>query len=346
MRRRSSSGWWASLLTFGMGAWQATVLGVALVSVFALVLGPERHVVTRATQALTLVVPVVGAAVLGGRRAAYAVATVATIAFSLVEPPVGSVRVRLAQDVVALAVFFLVAVVVGSVVARRIELLGQIERHRAALLRSVSHDLRTPLAAIQAAASELAATDRLPRETAHRFLRLIGEESQRLDRLVANLLSLSRIEAGAFASDRQIVDIGELVEATTERLSRVFTGVVLEVSVANDLPFLRGDHTQLDQLLTNLLENAARHTPAGGTVAVEALTGIDEVVLKVSDEGPGIDANDVAALFEPFRSGRIPGATGIGLAICKAVVEGHGGTITVGRTPAGGAVFTACFPIG
>lgn len=163
------SGWSTRLLTFGIGTARATVVGLAMVVVFAVVLGPPQHEVTRAAQALALVVPVVGAAVFGSRRSAYAVAAGATIAFSLVIPPVGSLSVRLTQDLVALVVFSLVAVVVSTVVAGRIELLGAVERQRSALLRSVSHDLRTPLTAIRAAASDLTGDDPLPPETSRRF---------------------------------------------------------------------------------------------------------------------------------------------------------------------------------
>jgi K+-sensing histidine kinase KdpD len=340
------STWWTKVFTFGIGAPRATLAGVAMVAVLAVVLGPPQHQVTRAAQALTLVVPVVGAAVLGGRHAAYAVGAAATVAFSLLVPPVGTLRVLLTQDLVALVVFSVVAVVVGRVVALRIELLGAVERERSALLRSVSHDLRTPLSAIRAAASDLADNDRLAPETARRFAEVIGEESERLDRLVANLLSLSRIEAGAYAPVRQAVDIGELIDSTTARLGRLLTALDLRLDVADDLPFVHGDYTQLDQLVTNLLENAARHTPAGGSVTVEARRGDGEVVLVVADDGPGVDPAEVATLFQPFRSGRNPGASGIGLAICKAVVDGHHGTIDVGAAPGGGAAFTVRLPVG
>jgi two-component system sensor histidine kinase KdpD len=229
---------------------------------------------------------------------------------------------------------------VGEVVARRIELLGAVERQRSALLRSVSHDLRTPLASIRAAASTLAVDG-------NRYATNIEEEAERLDRLVANLLSLSRIEAGAYVVARQSVDVAELIDATTSRLGRLFTAVRLDVDLPADLPFVRADHSQLDQLLTNLLENAARHTPPVGTVHLAA--SVDDrrhLVLTVADEGPGVAADEVAGLFEPFRTGAVPGASGIGLAICKAVVDGHGGTIAVRDRPGGGAVFTVALPLG
>jgi K+-sensing histidine kinase KdpD len=338
---------WTRVLTVGTNPVRAAAGGLVLVVLLAVVLGPLQHQVTRATQGLTLVVPIIGAAVLGGRRAAFVVTAAATVAYSLVIPPVGSVRVRLTQDLVALVVFSIVAVVVGAVVARRIELLGEVERQRSALLRSVSHDLRTPLASIRAAASDLAEAEdeALPLAARHRFAALIVEEAERLDRLVANLLSLSRIEAGAYAPAPQSVDLPELIEAVTTRLSRPLAGVRLEVDAAPGLPSVHGDHTQLDQLLTNLLENAARHSPAGGTVRLTAASTGGVVTITVADEGPGLGGIDAARLFEPFRSGAVPGASGIGLAICRAVAEGHGGTIAAGDRPGGGAVFTVRLPV-
>jgi two-component system sensor histidine kinase KdpD len=317
-----------------------------MVAAIAVVLGPLQHQVTRATQGLTLVVPIVATAVLGGRRAAFLVTAGATVAYSLVIPPVGSVRVRLTQDLVALIVFSIVAVVVGAVVARRIELLGEVEQQRTALLRSVSHDLRTPLASIRAAASDLAGGVDLPDVTARRFAEVIVEEAERLDRLVANLLSLSRIEAGAYSPRRQSVDVRELIDVATDRLARVLGDVALDVQLPDSLPFLDADHTQMDQLLTNLVENAARHSPPGSSVLVRVDLDGAWMVISVADRGPGIASADLGSLFEPFRSGAVPGVGGIGLAICRAVVDGHGGTIEAGDNPGGGAVFTVRLPLG
>jgi K+-sensing histidine kinase KdpD len=324
---------------------RASAVGVLGAVAFVLVLDPLADL-TRAVQALLLVVPVVVVAVVVGRLAAYAVAAAASVGFSLLIPPVGSVWVEHTQDLVSLVAFFVVAMAVGTVVARRIELLGVVERQRAALLRSVSHDLRTPLASIRAAASDLAEFDQLPTETARRFADLIGTEAERLDRLVANLLSLSRIEAGSFAPARQAVDVAELVAATTGRLRRVFSGTALVVDVPAGLPAVQADYTQLDQLLTNLVENAARHAPKDGTVVVSARANRGHLTLSVADDGPGVDPVQADELFRPFRSGAIAGVSGIGLAICRAVAEGHGGTIRVGSAPSGGALFTVRIPLG
>lgn len=323
----------------------AAVGGAAGVLLLGAVVGGLDDRLARATQALTLVVPVVVTAVVGGRRAAYVVAGAATVVFSLLLPPVGSVRVHVADDLVALVVFSAVAVVIGTLIAGRIEMLNRVERQRAVLLRSVSHDLRTPLSTIRAAASEVLEGDH-DAATRTRLLQLVGDEAERLDRLVANLLSLSRIEAGALEPRRQPVDVAELVEAGAQRLSRLFADRRLTVDLPEDLPLVNADYVQVDQVVTNLLENAARHTPVGSTVTVSARAVPSGVALQVDDTGPGVEPEQMAAIFEPFRSGPIAGSSGIGLAICKAVVEGHGGTIGVSGNPEGGARFTVVLPRG
>ncbi len=323
---------------------QAAALGLVAVLAIALALGALDEQLTRSIQSLVLVVPVVVAAVVGGRLAAFVVAGGATLAFALLIPPVLSVRIAVIEDLVALAVFGTVAVLVSMLVARRIEAMSQVEHDRAVLLRSVSHDLRTPLAAIDAASSELATGADHDPTTRQRLLGLISAEAERLDRMVSNLLSLGRIEAGAMAPRLQTVDLGELVEHSTARLARALEPVSLRVAVPPDLPLLQADHTQLDQVVSNLLENAARHSPPGGTVEVTATAAAGCIELSVTDEGPGVPEADRDAIFTVFRSGAIAGSSGVGLAICRAIVEAHGGTISVTDRPGGGARFVVRLP--
>lgn len=339
--------WFERVVVSGVRPLPAAIGGTVAAVLIGLVVGRLGDELARASQALILVVPVVVSAVLGGRRAAYVVAASTTIVFSMLIPPVGSVRVRVAQDLIALAVFSAVALVIGTLVAGRIEILGRVERQRAVLLRSVSHDLRTPLASIRAAASEVLAMDHDP-QTRRKLLELVGNEAERLDRLVANLLSLSRIEAGALTPRRQPVDLGELIGASSERLASSFAERPLAIDVPDDLPILHADYTQLEQVVTNLLENAARHTPPGSSVAVSAMARDDGVSICVADSGPGVDPAEAHAIFEPFRlgPGSVTGSSGIGLAICKAIVDAHGGAIVVDANPGGGARFTVTLPRG
>jgi two-component system sensor histidine kinase KdpD len=177
------------------------------------------------------------------------------------------------------------------------------------------------------------------------LLDLVGDEAERLDRIVANLLSLSRIEAGALKPDRQAVALEELVDACARRLQRLLGNVRLEIDVPPGLPLADADYSQLDQVLTNLLENAVRHTPPGSKVRVDVRDWRGQLEVAVSDEGPGLLPFERQRIFEPFRRGEGSTSSGVGLAICKAIVEAHGGTITVDGAASGGARFSFTVPI-
>ena len=366
----------------------STVLGsvagmIAVVAVSA-ALVPARSDITRAGPALVLVVPIVLAGVVGGRRAAIAVAVVAAAAFNVVFlPPFGTFKIDALEDGIALGVFLLVAIVVGTLVARegerrqsaeeraaelallneelqvaqrererlaeeamRVAVLERVDEQRAALLRSVSHDLRTPLATIRAVASDLLGGAPYDSATRDELLVLVADEAERLDRLVANLLSLSRIEAGALRPDRQAVAIDELVADSVKRLERVLGDRRLQVEIPRELPLADGDYTQLEQVMSNLLENAARHTPPRSVIRVGGSPTQDGMVaVWVDDEGGGVMPFERERIFEPFRRGEDSSSSGIGLAICKAIVEAHGGTIAVDAAPSGGARFRFTVPV-
>jgi K+-sensing histidine kinase KdpD len=332
------------------------VAGIAGVLVVTLLLTPIRDRFTPAAPATLLVIPVVVAAVIGGWLSATTTALVATAAFSFAFiPPLNSFEFR--DDELAVPVFLMVALSVGAVIAsevsrrrlaeeaNRATLLEQVDRQRAALLRSVSHDLRTPLAAICAASSELQAGVVIDETTRQELLSLVSDQANRLDRLVANLLDLSRIEAGALHPDRQAVAIDELVKDRLASLHRLFEGIQLRTDVPDDLPLVSVDYSQIGQVLGNLVENAVRHSPTGGRVAITASAGNDVVEVVVRDEGKGIDTAEVDHIFEAFRTGQGSNSTGIGLAICKAIVEAHGGTIWLESSRATGAAFHFTMPV-
>jgi K+-sensing histidine kinase KdpD len=357
--------------------------GLVAVVVATVCLVPFRSDVSRATPALILVLPVLLAAALGGPIVAIVIALVAGMAYNLAFiPPVWTAKIRSVDDAVAFGVFLAVAVVAGALVARlaerrraaeqrsreiqalyeqyeqvvaererlteeahRMELLEQVDQQRSALLRSVSHDLRTPLATIKAATSDIRSGAEYDQRARDELLDLVGDEADRLDRLVANLLSLSRIEASALQPDRQAVVLQELVAERARRLARLFSDVRLELSFPDDVKTVDADYSQLDQVFTNLLENAARYAPPGSVVRVSARQQHDDVVVCVSDQGPGVDPMTADDLFKPFRSGRGSEGTGVGLAICKAIVEAHGGRIEAATVPSGGALFTVTLPV-
>jgi K+-sensing histidine kinase KdpD len=331
-------------------------IGIAGVVVATAALLPFHDSLTRAAPALVLVLPVMVAAIRGGMVAAVVVALAATAAFSLgFIPPVGTLRVDLPEDAVALVAFLLVAIVAAALVAREVErrriaearradLLEHVDRQRAALLRSVSHDLRTPLSIIRAVASELQAEPSYDAATRGQLLDLVNDEADRLDRIVANVLSLSRIESGALTPRREEVDLTELVEHAATRSRPLFTNHTLRLDLATDMPLVSADYVLIDQVVTNLLENGVRHTPPGTTVLVTTRRSGDGALVVVADDGEGIDPEVRTGLFEPFRSGART-TTGIGLAICAAIVEAHGGTLRAGDSPDGGACFQFTLPL-
>jgi two-component system sensor histidine kinase KdpD len=223
--------------------------------------------------------------------------------------------------------------------------LEQVDRQRTALLRSVSHDLRTPLAAVSAAASELESGVVRDERTRQELLEVISDQASRLDRLVANLLDLSRIEAGALRPTVQSVAVDELVHDRLRSLDRLLAGVVVRTELPVRLPPVAADYNQMGQVVGNLLENAVRHSPSGGTITVGARLHGNHVQVSVSDEGKGVDRVDADHIFEPFRTGRGSGSTGVGLAICKALVEAHGGTIWLEDVTPHGAAFCFTVPV-
>lgn len=361
-----------------------TVVGLALVGVATAALVPFRDDVSRALPALVLVLPVVAAGVFGGRVAAVLVALGAAAAFNLAFiPPYGSPDIDVYEDVVALVVFGGVGLAIGTLVAReserrrvaeqraealrllneqyervlaereqlreestRLAVLEQVDAQRAALLRSVSHDLRTPLAAIKAVASDLREQDGYDETTRADLLDLVIEETERLDRIVGNLLSMSRIEAGALQPERQAVALDELAADCVRRLRRIFKAVRVELTFPDDLPLADADYSQIDQVVTNLLENAARYAPPKSVVRVRGrAVPPDRVTISVEDEGPGIPRHERDRAFTPFERGRGSTGTGVGLAICRAVVDAHGGTIDVEDGRSGGARFVVTLPV-
>ncbi|HEY2331204.1 MAG TPA: ATP-binding protein [Acidimicrobiales bacterium] len=326
---------------------RAALIGAAGTGALAILSAALQDDVGHPTQALLLVVPVVATAVVGGRHAAYAVAVVASLSFSLLLPPIGTPRVNITEDAVALAVFALVVLLIGALVASRVEAMSRVELHHAALLRAVSHDLRTPLASIQAVLSELEEPGLHDATARAELATMARAEAERLERLVSNLLSLARIEADALQLEQGPVDLLDLVDECASRSTFLLRGTELSVlGPPPGLPPVSGDHSLLEQVVVNLVENAVRHSPPGGVVTLSIGGNDQRVSLEVLDEGPGLSLSDLERIFEPFQTGSRPGTSGIGLAICKAVVDAHGGTLTASNRERGGASFRMELPVG
>jgi two-component system sensor histidine kinase KdpD len=217
--------------------------------------------------------------------------------------------------------------------ARIAQLDAETNQLRAAMFSSVTHDLRTPLASIKAGVTSLldAAVHHDPTQE-RELLTTILEETDRLNRLVGNLLDLARIRAGALTPTRQPAAMDEIVEVVLARMRPRLAAHTVTADLPPDLPDISVDPVQLDQVLTNLLENAGRHAPEGSEIRVSVVWGRDAVQVRIADEGPGIPLRERERVFEAFYRGssspETPGS-GLGLAISKAVVVAHGGRIWI-----------------
>jgi two-component system sensor histidine kinase KdpD len=235
----------------------------------------------------------------------------------------------------------------------RARLLAETERLRSALLTSISHDLRTPLASILGAASSLESYDALLDPAGKRdLLRTIQEEAERLGRFVANLLDMTRLEAGALAPKREAADMGELVGSALARAGKVLATHRVEVDIAPDLPLPELDVVLFEQALFNVLDNAAKYAPLDSLVQVRVWhePAAGELRLQVMDEGPGMPESELPHLFEKFyrvqNTDRQRPGTGLGLAIARGFVEAMGGRVeAANRTDRTGAVFTFVLPV-
>jgi two-component system sensor histidine kinase KdpD len=232
--------------------------------------------------------------------------------------------------------------------AREARVAAEVGATRAAFLSGVSHNLRTPLAAVKAAAATLLAPDAHLEPSEHdELLHMIRDESERLERLVRNTLALSRIKGGVFDIAPAVTDAGELVGVALRRVAPLATQHRLRADVPDDLPPVRVDEAVLENVLLNLLENALRFAPAGTEIVVAAAVAAHGALeVRVVDHGPGVPAEERARIFEEFVQGarRDGEGSGLGLAIVQSLVHAHGGSVWVEDTPGGGATFVCTVP--
>ena len=216
---------------------------------------------------------------------------------------------------------------------------------KTAILRAVSHDLRSPLTAIRVAAESLASPSvTLTEADKAGQLDTVRQESARLDRLVANLLDLSRLEAGNTVSQRDLVAVDELV---SQALAAIGGDERVRVESPAEPPLIEVDAVQIERVLVNLLENALRYSPRGSDVVISTALVGEEVVVRVVDEGPGIPAGELDRIFEPFQQLAVSDGrrgTGLGLAIARGFVEANGGRVWADATRGDGGSFAVAFP--
>lgn len=233
----------------------------------------------------------------------------------------------------------------------RAKLAAETDRLRQALLTSISHDLKTPLAAVLGAAGTLRDLDQslAPQDKAE-LLQTMIDESERLNRFIANLLDMTKLESGAVAANLAPHDVSEIVGSALGRAAKILAQHRIEVELAADLPMLDLDAVLFEQVLFNILDNAAKYAGEGSTIRIESWQDRSLIRLQVLDEGAGISEDDVERIFDKFyrarKSDTVRAGTGLGLAISRGFIEAMGGTIEAGnRTDRSGAVFTLTLPV-
>jgi two-component system sensor histidine kinase KdpD len=222
------------------------------------------------------------------------------------------------------------------------------ERLRNSLLSSVSHDLRTPLATITGAATTLLEQGgRLDAAAQRDLLESVREEAERLNRLVQNLLEMTRLESGALELRKEWHSIEEVIGAALRRLDKRLAGRRITTRVLPDLPLVAMDDVLIEQVLVNLVDNAVKYTPPGSPVEIIATATDRAVTVEVADRGPGIPAGEEEKIFEKFYRGqpRDGRGAGLGLAICRGVVRAHGGRIWAQNLPGAGVAFLFTLPV-
>ncbi|MBX9951116.1 MAG: DUF4118 domain-containing protein [Candidatus Obscuribacterales bacterium] len=226
------------------------------------------------------------------------------------------------------------------------------EQLRSSLLSSISHDLRTPLATITGAASGIMeAGDKVNLNECKELAAEIFNESRRLNRLVGNLLDMTRVESGALEIKKEPQPVDEVIGAAISYFEEQLESRSVETEIPDDLPMISGDAVLLQQLMINLLENALKYTPPGSPLLFKAKPAEDNaefITIEVSDRGPGIPEEMRWQIFQKFvraKSRSSAGGAGLGLAICQGIVEAHGGKLGVSERAGGGATFWFTLPV-
>jgi two-component system sensor histidine kinase KdpD len=223
------------------------------------------------------------------------------------------------------------------------------ERLRNSLLSALSHDLRTPLTSLVGLADSLTRTKPALSAEQLDMATAIRDQAFRVSALANNLLDMARLEAGEVKLNRQWQLLEEVIGSALKAREEQLAGHHVEVSLPTDFPLLDFDAVLLERVLCNILENAAKYTPLGSTIRIEAARKSDEALISITDNGPGLPPGAEKAVFEKFMRGqkesKIPGV-GLGLAICRSIVEAHQGRIWAENVPTGGARFVFTLPLG
>ncbi|HEY3660589.1 MAG TPA: ATP-binding protein [Candidatus Udaeobacter sp.] len=273
-------------------------------------------------------------------------------------PPLFTLHIEKIEDALTFAAYFIIAITVGGLTAQlkarehlaaQVQVAQESERLRKTLLDCVSHELKTPLAAIGAASQELS------RQTAHvqdsQILKELADEirdgSHRLNRVVNNLLDMNRVESGVIRPKREWCDVRELLQSAVDTEHQSINGRDIRLDVPEEIPLALVDHALIEQAVAKLLANAGSHTAPNLPIEIDAEYTNENLLISVSDRGPGIPPEATERLFEKFYRGddRKTGGLGLGLSIARGLIEAHGGTLTVENRDGGGARFVIRLPV-
>jgi len=360
-------------------AWIGVLASLLAVAAGALIALPLKSLVDPSSLGVVFIPGVLLLSTFWGLRIGLLTAVLSALTFNwFYIPPVGRFDIADKHDVVAFVVFAIVAIASGTLaelararaaeaerrqeeVARALAELEQLTRERdrmqaeaieaealrrsdelkTSLLRSVSHDLRTPLTSIIAAGAALDSPSASPEER-HELSEAVVEEGRRLSRLVENLLDLSRLESGPAGQSRDLVDVAELIEAVREALGA--RGENVRIAIDPELPLLSADAVQLERAFANLVENALVHGGGKPVLVRSRLVG-SRLVLRVIDQGPGIPENERGRIFEPFVHAPGSQGSGLGLAIARGFIEANRGEVEVESVPGQGSSFVVSFEL-
>lgn len=361
--------------------WLGLVATLVAVAAGTLVVYPLKSAAPVASLGVVYLPAILLISIVWGLRLGLLASVASTVAFNFFQiPPLHRFTIASEQEWVALATFAIVAAlsstVAGLARAQAIEAerrseeadralaeLAALSRERdrmqeeiveaealrrsdelkTALLRSISHDLRTPLTSIIASGAALGSATPTAEERAELSAAIVAE-GERLSRLVENLLDMSRLEAGKAEPHREQTDLTEVLESAREAVAR---SELVQLAFDRELPAVDADAAQLERAFANLLENAIRYGGGGPVKVTSRLTG-GRIIVRVVDQGPGIPESEWERIFEPFQRGAAgrAGGSGLGLAIAKGFVEANGGEISIESLPGQGSSFVVGFPLG
>lgn len=270
-------------------------------------------------------------------------------------PPLFTLHIAKFQDALTFATYFIIALTVGSLTAQlkarehlaaQVQLAHESERLRKTLLDCVSHELKTPLAAIDAASQELARSASR-NGNAQALAGEIHHASRRLNRVVNHLLDMNRLESGVVRPKQEWCDVRELLSSAVESERESLNGREVRLELPENMPLVLVDHTLIEQTVAKLVANAASHAPAPSPAEIDAEYRDGRLIIYVSDRGPGLEPEERERVFEKFYRGpgRQPGGLGLGLSIARGFVEAHGGTLTTENRDGGGARFIIQLPV-